>query len=117
MDKTIELLDQAQARLKAMREDYKLALAKAKETVALLEKHLSNSVPKGPDLSSLSDREKEVLDLMGQRVDDAEISKKLSISEKTVRRHKDNIRAKLNINNGYELKLLAEQIHNNRNGD
>lgn len=58
-------------------------------------------------LDSLSPREKEVLQLITEEYTSVEIAKMLSISEKTVEKHRANIMEKLNVHNIAGLVRLA----------
>lgn len=106
MEKIIDLLKQAQDRIQAMLIDFPLIAAKAKEIEALLAKH-TNGPPIGPDLSKLSERERVIFDLIGKNLKNGQIAKQLKISIKTFNSHRENIRAKLKIENSYELRRVA----------
>jgi len=58
-------------------------------------------------LRKLTDRELEILDLVGQGLSTAEISRKLSVSPKTVESHRGNLRRKLSLRSGAELIRFA----------
>jgi DNA-binding NarL/FixJ family response regulator len=58
-------------------------------------------------LESLSPREKEILQLITEEYTSVEIAKMLSISEKTVEKHRANIMEKLNVHNIAGLVRLA----------
>lgn len=53
--------------------------------------------------TKLSEREKEVLNLIGIGKTDKEIAEKLSLSSKTIKTHRQNIRKKFNVNSTVEL--------------
>jgi two-component system response regulator NreC len=55
----------------------------------------------------LTAREAEVLTLLADGASNAEIAEKLSISPKTVSRHRENIMAKLNLHSRSELVKYA----------
>jgi len=59
------------------------------------------------DQADLTTREKEVLVLIAQGLTNAEISEKLTISVKTVDRHRENMMRKLNIHNRIDLVKYA----------
>ncbi|HSO27282.1 MAG TPA: response regulator transcription factor [Anaerolineales bacterium] len=59
------------------------------------------------DLADLTPREKEVLVLIAEGLTNSEISDKLTISVKTVDRHRENIMRKLNIHNRIDLVKYA----------
>lgn len=64
--------------------------------------------PEGP-IASLSEREFEVLHLIGLGFGTREIAEKLNRSVKTIEAHQANMREKLNIRNGKELTRFAIQ--------
>ncbi len=61
----------------------------------------------GDPLSNLSPREKEILQLIAEEHTSAEIGKLLSISEKTVEKHRTKLMEKLNVRNLAGLVRLA----------
>jgi two-component system response regulator NreC len=67
------------------------------------------SVTQGADLSSLTDREREVLSLIAEGLTNKQIGERLGISPKTVARHRDNITQKLNLSSRAELTRYAIQ--------
>jgi DNA-binding NarL/FixJ family response regulator len=69
--------------------------------------HSSESDP----LSSLSPREKEILQLIAEEYTSAEIAKMLFISEKTVEKHRARMMEKLNVRNLAGLVRLAVKYH------
>lgn len=62
-----------------------------------------------PD-SSLTDREREVLRLVGTAMTDRQVAATLLISEQTVKNHLKNIRQKLRLGNRVELALHARRF-------
>ena len=58
-------------------------------------------------LNLLTDREKEVLTLLADGLSNSEIGEQLSISPKTVARHRENIMAKLNLHSRTDLVKYA----------
>ena len=68
------------------------------------EEHLS-----GSPIDSLSDRELEVFELIGQGLTTRQIAAKLHLSPKTVETYRENIKSKLNLNNATELTRHAVQ--------
>ncbi len=58
-------------------------------------------------LGQLSDRELEIVQLIGQGLSTSEISTRLGISSKTVESHRGNIRAKLSLKSGAELARFS----------
>jgi DNA-binding NarL/FixJ family response regulator len=65
----------------------------------------------GDSLSNLSPREKEILQLIAEEHTSAEIGKLLSISEKTVEKHRTRLMEKLNVRNLAGLVRLAVKYH------
>jgi len=61
----------------------------------------------GRPFDNLTDREREVLTLIAQGLSNQEIADELTISVKTVNRHRENIMAKLNLHNRVELVRYA----------
>lgn len=55
------------------------------------------------DVESLSDRELEVFELMGDGLSTSQIAGALSLSPRTIETHRDNIKAKLGVRNAREL--------------
>jgi DNA-binding NarL/FixJ family response regulator len=62
-------------------------------------------------LSSLSPREKEILQLIAEEYTSAEIGKMLFITEKTVEKHRTKLMEKLNVRNLAGLVRLAVKYH------
>ena len=65
----------------------------------------------GDPLSSLSPREKEILQLIAEEYTSAEIGKMLFITEKTVEKHRTKLMEKLNVRNLAGLVRLAVKYH------
>ena len=65
--------------------------------------------PDNSPLSSLSDREVEVFELIGHGLSTAQIAKKLSLSVKTIETHRAHIKKKLNLQSANELTIRAVQ--------
>jgi len=61
----------------------------------------------GPTLKKLSDRELEIVRLIGKGFTTGEVAHELGISSKTVESHRGNIRRKLNLRTGPELVRFA----------
>lgn len=68
------------------------------------------SLGKEKEVSGLTNRELEVLNLAGQTVDLTEIGKKLGISSKTAGTHRSHIRKKLEIRNNIELMRYSMHL-------
>jgi two-component system response regulator NreC len=67
----------------------------------------SQSTRSGRALDGLTTREEEVLTLLADGASNTEIAGRLSISPKTVARHRENIMAKLNLHTRSELVKYA----------
>jgi DNA-binding NarL/FixJ family response regulator len=60
--------------------------------------YLAGAQQRGPTpFPDLTDREREILDLVAQGLDNLSIAKRLSVSAKTVRNHLSNILTKLQV--------------------
>ena len=81
------------------------------EIVAESTTHSRSTSPLGDPFSSLSPREKEVLQLIAEEYTSAEIAKMLFISEKTVEKHRTRLMEKLNVRNLAGLVRLAVKYH------
>ncbi|MEO5366572.1 MAG: response regulator transcription factor [Magnetococcus sp. WYHC-3] len=64
---------------------------------------------KTPSVSALSDRELEILELIGQGLGTSRIAKKLNISVNTVETHRAHIKAKLQLPDASALTVFAVQ--------
>lgn len=67
-----------------------------------------DAIPAAPDTSALTAREKEVLNLLSLGMTYTDCAEDLEISPHTVRRHIENIYAKLNINSRAEIIRLFQ---------
>ena len=71
---------------------------------------IDGSVSQAPDaLGSVTPRESEVLNLLGQGLQNKEIAAQLGISERTVKFHVGSILSKLNAGNRTEAVTIAVQ--------
>ncbi|WP_405392508.1 response regulator transcription factor [Streptomyces sp. NBC_01102] len=68
-------------------------------------------------LSVLSDREKAVLDLIGEGLTNRQISKKLYLSEKTVKNHISRVLAKLGVERRVQAAVIATHVHDNQQAE
>jgi two-component system, NarL family, nitrate/nitrite response regulator NarL len=73
------------------------------------ERQVDEDDPDAARIASLSDREIEVVDLIGEGMKNKEIAAKLSISESTVRHHLTSIFGKLDVSDRLELIIYAYQ--------
>ncbi|MBL8103527.1 MAG: hypothetical protein JNM02_13415, partial [Anaerolineales bacterium] len=60
--------------------------------------------------ASISIREREILQLLSEGYSNREMSKKLSVSESTIKTHLGNIYSKLNVNSRMQAVTLAKQL-------
>jgi DNA-binding NarL/FixJ family response regulator len=60
-------------------------------------------------IDSLSDRELQVFEMIGQGLATKQIARKLDLSPKTIEAHREKIKAKLNLKSGAELSRHATQ--------
>ncbi len=67
-----------------------------------------DAVDKSP-IESLSDRELEVFEMIGQGLTTRQIAAKLDLSPKTVETYRENIKSKLSLANGTALTRHAVQ--------
>ncbi len=77
------------------------------EIAGLVVKTISASMPRDPIFTLLSQREREVLQLIAEGHSPKEIAKKLFISPKTVQIHQTHLKRKLNRTNTAELTRYA----------
>jgi DNA-binding NarL/FixJ family response regulator len=63
--------------------------------------------PEGTALSRLTDRELQLLELMGQGLTTREVAKRLHLSEKTIHTHRESLKSKLDLDNLYQLTRFA----------
>jgi DNA-binding NarL/FixJ family response regulator len=73
----------------------------------LLKTFVSQKAAPGPLLKNLSDREMEVVRLIGKGFTTGEVAEQLGISNKTVETHRGNLRRKLNLKSGSALIRFA----------
>jgi DNA-binding NarL/FixJ family response regulator len=77
-------------------------------TNRMLSRTVSGDVnPRMSPIETLSDRELEVLQQIGNGIPTRKIAENLHISRKTVETYRENIKAKLNLANGTELTQHA----------
>lgn len=69
----------------------------------------SQSHPGKRNLTRLTEREREVVSLIGERLQNKQIADRLFVCEATVRHHLTSIYDKLNVKNRFELALYAYQ--------
>ncbi len=69
---------------------------------------VGESLEKSP-IETLSDRELEVFEMIGQGLSTKLIARKLDLSHKTIETHREKIKSKLNLKNSSELSRHATQ--------
>ena len=63
----------------------------------------------GDPVERLTDRELEVFEMIGHGLPTQKIAKKLGLSQETIEAHREQIKVKLNLNNGAEMTRYATQ--------
>jgi DNA-binding NarL/FixJ family response regulator len=81
-----------------------------KMSTRLVDQLVQTGASESPPTSELSDRELEVLTLIGRGQSTREIAEKLFLSVKTVEAHRERIKEKLKLKNGAELLRYAMQF-------
>lgn len=76
-------------------------------TARVLNQVATNEAPDKPPVATLSDRELEVFELLGDGLSSREIATRLHLSVKTVETYREKIKAKLSLKNGSELTRHA----------
>ncbi|MFI5640057.1 response regulator [Streptomyces goshikiensis] len=74
---------------------------------------------KAPDddrLAALSERERSVLELIGEGLTNAQIAKRLYLSEKTVKNHISRLLDKLGVERRVQAAVIAAQVHEKEPG-
>ena len=89
-----------------LRGEIYLSTAMAKRMIA---EHVSGGAAGKSAIDKLTDRELEVLQLIGEGTEVRDIAEKLHISAKTVEAHRGHIKEKLNLNNAREVARFAVQ--------
>ena len=79
----------------------------AKRVLPLSQNETSEKDKDAVDLDILSHRERQVLELVGEGLNNHDIGKKLGLSPKTIARHRERIMKKLNMHSRTELVKFA----------
>ncbi|MFD4142753.1 response regulator [Streptomyces sp. NPDC058572] len=84
-------------------------------TTARLMHSLRGPEAAGPEederLAALSEREREVLDLVGEGLTNSQIGKRLYLSEKTVKNHISRLLSKLGVERRVQAAVIVAQVH------
>ncbi|WP_328924012.1 response regulator transcription factor [Streptomyces sp. NBC_00190] len=67
--------------------------------------------PQDARLAALSERERSVLELIGEGLTNAQIAKRLYLSEKTVKNHISRLLGKLGVERRVQAAVIAAQVH------
>ncbi|MEU6977853.1 MULTISPECIES: response regulator transcription factor [unclassified Streptomyces] len=67
--------------------------------------------PEDERLAALSDRERSVLELIGEGLTNRQIAKRLYLSEKTVKNHISRLLGKLGVERRVQAAVIAAQVH------
>ncbi|MFE6910810.1 response regulator [Streptomyces erythrochromogenes] len=68
-------------------------------------------------LAALSERERAVLELIGEGLTNRQIAKRLYLSEKTVKNHISRLLGKLGVERRVQAAVIAAQVHDQGHGD
>ncbi|MFD7782048.1 response regulator [Streptomyces nojiriensis] len=83
-------------------------------TARLMHSLRSPETVQAPDddrLAALSERERSVLELIGEGLTNAQIAKRLYLSEKTVKNHISRLLGKLGVERRVQAAVIATQVH------
>ncbi|MFK0253910.1 response regulator [Streptomyces sp. NPDC090445] len=72
--------------------------------------------PEDPRLAALSERERAVLELIGDGLTNRQIAKRLYLSEKTVKNHISRLLGKLGVERRVQAAVIAAQVHDHHHG-
>ncbi|CAM5654310.1 response regulator [Streptomyces avidinii] len=72
--------------------------------------------PEDARLAALSERERSVLELIGEGLTNAQIAKRLYLSEKTVKNHISRLLGKLGVERRVQAAVIAAQVHEHEKG-
>ena len=90
--------------------DYLSHILEAFDSQSEIQKLAQSTDGKSQIIEPLTERELEVLALLGERLTNQEIAQQLVISPKTVKRHASNIYEKLGVNNRRHAASLARDL-------
>ncbi|MFF9009756.1 response regulator [Streptomyces goshikiensis] len=88
-------------------------------TTRLMQSLRDPEAVKAPDddrLAALSERERSVLELIGEGLTNAQIAKRLYLSEKTVKNHISRLLDKLGVERRVQAAVIAAQVHEQEPG-
>lgn len=81
----------------------------ARMTSRLLYRVAAGAMPHESPIQSLSNRELEVFEMIGQGLTTLQVARRLDLSPKTIETHREKIKQKLNLKNSAELNRRAVQ--------
>lgn len=76
-----------------------------------LREPVTTKAPQDARLDALSERERAVLEVIGEGLTNAQIAKRLYLSEKTVKNHISRLLAKLGVERRVQAAVIAAQVH------
>jgi two-component system, NarL family, response regulator DevR len=88
------------------------SLLDARTTAQVMDRLRSGPHGSEPDpLADLTDREREILDLIGEGLTNRQIGERLFLAEKTIKNYVSNLLAKLGMERRTQAAVLATQMH------
>ena len=79
-------------------------------TARVLER-LRNGAPESPELAGMSDREREIFELVAEGLTNRQIAERIYLAEKTVKNYVSAILTKLGVERRAQVAALAAEIH------
>jgi two-component system, NarL family, response regulator DevR len=93
------------------------SLLDARTTAQVMERLRSGSHPDGDDpLAELTEREREILDLIGEGLTNRQIGERLFLAEKTIKNYVSNLLAKLGMERRTQAAVLATEMRRDQPG-
>jgi two-component system, NarL family, response regulator DevR len=93
------------------------SLLDARTTAQVMERLRSGSHPDGGDpLADLTEREREILDLIGEGLTNRQIGERLFLAEKTIKNYVSNLLAKLGMERRTQAAVLATEMRRDQPG-
>lgn len=91
------------------------SLLDTRAAAALMARIRSDAEKPGP-LAALTDRERIVLDLIGEGLTNRQIGKRMSVAEKTVKNYVSGVLTKLGMQRRTQIAVLATELRDRRRG-